>query len=164
MTEKVEVKNWAENTSSDIWADLTTLPGKKLGQSIVVTARGTVDLNKRTMEGHGRANVRGIVGVIISPISVVFMEMQVKGPFDDIKVAPLGLIGAAKSVLKMPPSSAASSSAKASPSPSKPSECFAGRTPRMVRRRRSEGGGMICIKIDADRLAPSGFPCVNIYA
>jgi hypothetical protein len=25
--------------------------------------------------------------------------MQVKGPFDDIKVAPLGLIGAAKSVL-----------------------------------------------------------------
>jgi hypothetical protein len=27
------------------------------------------------------------------------MEMQVKGPFDDIKVAPLGLIGAAKSVL-----------------------------------------------------------------
>lgn len=26
--------------------------------------------------------------------------MQVQGPFDDIKVAPLGLIGAAKSVLK----------------------------------------------------------------
>ncbi|MCF7788563.1 MAG: AsmA-like C-terminal region-containing protein [Prosthecobacter sp.] len=75
-------------------------PMKVLGQSIVVTARGTVDLNKRTVEGHGRANIRGVVGVIISPISVVFMEMQVKGPFDDIKVAPLGLIGAAKSVLK----------------------------------------------------------------
>jgi len=75
-------------------------PMKVLGQSIVVTARGTVDLNKRTVEGHGRANVRGVVGVVISPISVVFMEMQVQGPFDDIKVAPLGLIGAAKSVLK----------------------------------------------------------------
>ncbi len=74
-------------------------PMKVLGQSVVVTARGTVDLNKRTVEGHGRANVRGVVGVVISPISVVFMEMQVKGPFDDIKVAPLGLIGAAKSVL-----------------------------------------------------------------
>jgi|GEM_PF-935674 len=75
-------------------------PMKVLGQSIVVTARGTVDLNKRTVDGHGRANIRGVVGVIISPISVVFMEMQVKGPFDDIKVAPLGLIGAAKSVVK----------------------------------------------------------------
>ncbi len=74
-------------------------PMKVLGQSIVVTARGTVNLNKRTVEGHGRANVRGVLGVIISPISVAFMEMQVKGPFDDIKVAPLGLIGAAKSVL-----------------------------------------------------------------
>ena len=74
-------------------------PMKVLGQSIVVTARGSVDLNKRTVEGHGRANVRGIVGVIISPISLAFMEMQVRGPFDDIKVAPLGLIGAAKSVL-----------------------------------------------------------------
>ena len=74
-------------------------PMKVLGQSIVVTARGSVDLNKRTVEGHGRANVRGIVGVIISPICVAFMEMQVRGPFDDIKVAPLGLIGAAKSVL-----------------------------------------------------------------
>jgi hypothetical protein len=73
---------------------------KVLGQSIVVTARGTVNLNKRTVEGHGRANVRGVVGVIIAPISVAFMEMQVQGPFDDIKVAPLGLIGVAKSVLK----------------------------------------------------------------
>ena len=100
MTEKVEAERWAENTSSDIWADLTTLPRKKLRQSIVVTARGTVDLNKRTVDGHGRANVRGIVGVIISPISVLFMEMHVKSPFDDIQVAPLGLIGAAKSVLK----------------------------------------------------------------
>jgi hypothetical protein len=27
------------------------------------------------------------------------MEMRVRGPFDDIKVSPLGLIGAAKSVL-----------------------------------------------------------------
>ncbi|WP_395747301.1 hypothetical protein [Prosthecobacter sp.] len=74
-------------------------PMKVLGQSIVVTARGKVDLNKRAVEGHGRANVRGVVGVIISPISVAFLEMQVRGPFDHIKVAPLGVIGAAKSVL-----------------------------------------------------------------
>ncbi len=74
-------------------------PMKVLGQSIVVTARGTVDVNKRTVEGHGRANVRGVVGVVLAPVSVVFLEMQVRGPFDDIKVAPLGVIGAAKSVL-----------------------------------------------------------------
>jgi hypothetical protein len=30
----------------------------------------------------------------------VFLEMQVRGPFDDIKVAPLGVIGAAKSVVR----------------------------------------------------------------
>lgn len=107
-------------------------PMKVLGLSIVVTARGTVDLNKRTVEGHGRANVRGVVGVVIAPIRVAFMEMQVQGPFDDIKVAPLGLIGAAKSVLKMPPNSAASSSAKASPCPSKRWGCSAaGRERRM---------------------------------
>ena len=57
----------------------------------------SVDLNKRTLEGHGRANISGVV---TAPISVAFMERQVQGPFDDIKVAPLGLIGAAKSVLK----------------------------------------------------------------
>ncbi len=74
-------------------------PMKVIGQSIVVTARGTVDLNKRTVEGHGRANVRGFLGVVIVPISIAFMEMRVQGPFDDIKVAPIGLIGAAKSVL-----------------------------------------------------------------
>ncbi len=75
-------------------------PIKGLGQSIVVTGRGTVDLNKRTVDGQARANIRGIVGVIISPISVAFMEMRVRGPFNDIKVSPLGLIGAAKSVVK----------------------------------------------------------------
>ncbi|WP_395736832.1 hypothetical protein [Prosthecobacter sp.] len=74
-------------------------PMKVLGQSIVVTARGTVNVNKRTVEGHGRANVRGVVGVVLAPVSVVFLEMQVRGPFDDIKVAPLGIVGAAKSVL-----------------------------------------------------------------
>ncbi len=42
--------------------------------------------------------VSGFVGVIILPSSVVFIEMRVKGPLDDIPVAPLGLIGAAKRI------------------------------------------------------------------
>lgn len=78
----------------------TVEPMKVIGQSVVVTARGTVDLNKRSVAGHARANVRGIVGVLIAPISVVFMEMKVVGPLDDIQVSPLGPLGAAKTVIK----------------------------------------------------------------
>ncbi len=77
----------------------TVEPMKVIGQSVVVTARGTVDLNKRVVEGHARANVRGVVGVIISPISLAFLEMKVVGPLDDIKVSPLGPLGAAKTVI-----------------------------------------------------------------
>lgn len=77
----------------------TVEPMKVIGQSVVVTARGTVDLVKRVVEGHARANVRGVVGVIISPISVLFMEMKVSGPLDNIQVSSLGALGAAKSVI-----------------------------------------------------------------
>lgn len=75
-------------------------PMKVLGQSVVVTARGTVDLNKRSVDGHARANVRGVAGVVMAPVSVLFLEMKVKGPFNDLRVAPLGVIGAAKSVIE----------------------------------------------------------------
>jgi hypothetical protein len=74
-------------------------PMKVIGQSVVVTARGKVDLNKRTVEGHARANIRGLAGVVIAPISVVFLEMKVVGPFEDIDVSPLGPLGAAKSFI-----------------------------------------------------------------
>lgn len=72
---------------------------KALGQSVVVTAKGKVDLNHRQVDGTARANLRGIAGVALSPISVVLMEMKVSGPFDDISVSLLGAFGAAKTVI-----------------------------------------------------------------
>ncbi len=72
---------------------------KALGQSVVVTASGKVDLNHRQVDGTARANLRGIAGVALSPVSVVLLEMKVSGPFEDISVSPLGAFGAAKTVV-----------------------------------------------------------------
>ena len=77
---------------------VTLEPMKVRGEAVVVTARGTIDLNRRVVDGHARANLRGVAGVVLSPISVLFMEMKVTGPLDDIRVSPLGVLGAAKVV------------------------------------------------------------------
>ena len=74
----------------------TLEPMKAIGESVIVTARGTIDLNKRVVNGHARANLRGIEGVVLAPVSVLFLEMKVTGPLDDIRVAPAGPLGMAK--------------------------------------------------------------------
>jgi len=63
---------------------------------VVVTARGTIDLNRGVVDGHARANLRGIGGVILAPVSVIFLEMKVTGPLENIRVAPSGPLGMAK--------------------------------------------------------------------
>ena len=77
----------------------TVEPMKVRGEAVIVTARGTIDLNKRVVEGHARANLRGFGGVLLAPASVLFLEMKVTGPLDDIRVSPLGILGAAKTVV-----------------------------------------------------------------
>ena len=90
----------------EVEADFTMTKGiatiekmKAIGQSVVVTASGKVDLNHRQVDGQARANLRGLAGVALSPVSVLLMEMKVSGPFDDISVSPLGAFGAAKTVV-----------------------------------------------------------------
>lgn len=77
----------------------TLEPMKARGESVVITARGTLDLNKRVVSGRARANLRGVAGVVLSPVSVLFLEMKVTGPLDDIRVSPMGPLGAAKTVV-----------------------------------------------------------------
>ena len=78
---------------------VTVEPMKVRGEAVIVTARGTIDLNRRVVDGHARANLRGFPGVLLSPVSVLFLEMKVTGPMDDIRVSPLGVVGAAKTVV-----------------------------------------------------------------
>jgi len=74
----------------------TLEPMKAIGEAVVVTARGTIDLNKGVVDGHARANLRGLGGVILAPVSVIFLEMKVTGPLENIRVAPSGPLGMAK--------------------------------------------------------------------
>lgn len=75
-------------------------PFKGRSQSVTITAKGTVNLVKRYVDGHARANLRGIVGRITLPLSHIFTDMKIQGPLDDIRVTPDGPVGAARSVLK----------------------------------------------------------------
>lgn len=72
---------------------------KALGQSVAVTASGKVDLNRRRVDGRARANLRGLAGAALSPVSLLLLEMKVSGPFDDISVSPLGAFGGVKTVV-----------------------------------------------------------------
>ncbi len=72
---------------------------KARGDSIVVKASGTVNLVERQVQGTGRANLRGILGVATFPLSHILMEMQISGPFDDIQVSPLTPGDAVKGVV-----------------------------------------------------------------
>lgn len=64
-----------------------------------VTATGTVDLNRRQVDGRARGNIRGLFGVVTGPLSRA-LEMQVSGPLDNIRVRPVGFGGALAGTLK----------------------------------------------------------------
>ncbi|WP_166647046.1 AsmA-like C-terminal region-containing protein [Prosthecobacter fusiformis] len=74
-------------------------PFKARSEALTVTATGTVDLVKRRVQGHARANLRGIVGRITLPLSHVLTDMEISGPLDDIRVSPEGPIGGAKKLI-----------------------------------------------------------------
>ena len=74
-------------------------PFKARGDSLTVTATGTIDLVKRVVAGQARGNLRGIAGIATGPLSHVLTEMQISGPLDNIQVTPLGPGAAAKSLI-----------------------------------------------------------------
>lgn len=78
----------------------TVDPFKGRSQSVTITAKGTVNLVKKYVKGHARANLRGVVGRITLPLSHVLTDMKIQGPLDDIRVTPDGPIGAAGNALK----------------------------------------------------------------
>jgi hypothetical protein len=69
------------------------------GGSITVTGAGEVDLVDRTVSARAQGRLRGVTGVITSPISRL-LEMEVTGPLDDIRVRPAGPGGLAGGVVR----------------------------------------------------------------
>lgn len=59
------------------------------GGSLEVSARGHVDLAKRRVDGVARGKLSGLPGVVTQPLSRL-LEMEVSGPYDDIRVKPIG--------------------------------------------------------------------------
>ncbi|GAA5117358.1 hypothetical protein JIN84_17520 [Luteolibacter yonseiensis] len=59
------------------------------GGSLTVTAVGTVDLDAHRVSGRARGKLVGLPGVVTSPLSRL-LEMEVAGPYEDIRVKPLG--------------------------------------------------------------------------
>lgn len=59
------------------------------GGTLNVSAKGTVDLAKERVDGRARGKLTGLPGVVTSPLSRL-LEMEVSGPFEEIRVRPLG--------------------------------------------------------------------------
>ena len=57
-----------------------------------VTATGTLDLVHGKISGRARGNLRGLAGIVTSPLSHT-MEMEVSGSLDNIRVRPTGIGG-----------------------------------------------------------------------
>lgn len=75
-------------------------PFKARSESVTVTAKGTVDLVRRHMSGHARANLRGLVGIATSPLSHVLTDMDIEGPLNDVRISPQGPAGAVKKTVR----------------------------------------------------------------
>lgn len=69
------------------------------GGSVTVTGAGKVDLVNRTVSARAKGRLRGVGGVITSPISRL-LEMEVSGPLDNIRVRPSGPGGLAGEVVE----------------------------------------------------------------
>ncbi|WP_264487194.1 AsmA-like C-terminal region-containing protein [Luteolibacter arcticus] len=71
-------------------SNLVEVPNfKATGGSLTVTAKGTVDLKRRRVDGVARGKLDGLPGLVTHPLSRL-LEMEVSGPYDDIRVKPLG--------------------------------------------------------------------------
>ncbi len=59
------------------------------GGSVTVSAIGTIDLEKQRVDGRARGKLSGLPGLVTGPLGRL-LEMDVGGPYDDIRVKPLG--------------------------------------------------------------------------
>lgn len=59
------------------------------GGSLTVSARGIIDLQKEYVSGQARGKLLGLPGLVTKPLARL-LELDVGGPFDDIRVKPLG--------------------------------------------------------------------------
>ena len=74
-------------------------PFKARSEAVIVIATGDVDLVKRRVSGHARANLRGVVGMATKPLSHLLAEMEVSGPIDHIQVSAAGATGTTTGLL-----------------------------------------------------------------
>jgi len=82
--------------SGEFNASYTARPGfidvsrfEATGGSLTVSAKGRVDLEKKRVDGIARGKLSGLPGLVTKPLSRL-LEMEVGGPYDDIRVKPLG--------------------------------------------------------------------------
>ncbi|MDB6007615.1 MAG: AsmA-like C-terminal region [Prosthecobacter sp.] len=75
-------------------------PFKARSESVTVTAKGTVDLVHKKVDGQARANLRGLVGIVTSPLSQVLTDMDISGPLNNIRISPQGPTAAVKKSVK----------------------------------------------------------------
>lgn len=71
-------------------------PFKARSESVTVTAKGTVDLVHKKVDGEARANLRGVVGIVTSPLSHVLTDMDIRGPLSNIRISHKGPVAAVK--------------------------------------------------------------------
>ncbi len=62
---------------------------KATGGSLEVSAKGHIDLAKQRVDGVARGKLSGLPGLVTQPLSRL-LEMEVSGPYDDIRVKPQG--------------------------------------------------------------------------
>ncbi len=77
-------------TSSNGVADITQFAAKS--DAVKVAATGTLDLVHGKISGRARGNLRGLVGIVTSPLSHT-LEMELSGSLDNIRVRPTGIGG-----------------------------------------------------------------------
>ena len=59
------------------------------GGSLNVSAKGEINLKKQRVDGTARGKLSGLPGLVTKPLSHL-LEMEVGGPFDNVRVKPLG--------------------------------------------------------------------------
>ncbi len=77
-------------TSSKGVADITQFAASS--DAVKVTATGTLDLVHGKISGRARGNLRGLAGIVTSPLSHT-LEMELSGSLDNIRVRPTGIGG-----------------------------------------------------------------------
>ena len=60
--------------------------------ALTVTGAGTVDLVQRKVDGRVEGHLRGVAGIVASPITAA-LPMAVSGPLDQIQVRAIGPVG-----------------------------------------------------------------------